>query len=138
MTEIDNTQKNLKGFKKWFQNQTFRDALEKILYGMLGAVLVGLIIELWSPAALNKPEIVTVNITGMINQYVKTLAKANLTQDQMMQQVSTFAKDIQLVIKETSKKHHWMIMPSQAVLSGGHDVTPMIQKEVNQLILNTP
>lgn len=132
------TGKPLKGFKKWFRNKAIGEYIEKILYGMLGAVLVGLIIEVWSPNVFQPPQMVTVNITGMISQYVKTLAKANLTQEQMMQQVTTFAKDVQLVIKNTAQKKHWMIMPSQAVLSGGHDVTPLIQKEVNQLILNTP
>ena len=96
-------------------------AAQALLWGMLGAGIM-LSLSHW----LNPPpQIATVNLTQILQTYAQSQAKlapavanANLAQ---------FAKQLEPNLQRLAVKHHWVLVPTQAVIAGAPDVTDWVQ-----------
>jgi hypothetical protein len=75
-------------------------------------------------------QVATVNITGIVNAYVKNLAKANVDPNAASEDIKQFAAQLQSNIQILSKKKGVVILPSEAVIAGAKDLTPALIKRM--------
>lgn len=78
-----------------------------------------------------RPSIATVDLTRIVNQQVKVLAKANLSKEQTEQRLKQFAEDLTATVKTIAKQHHLTIMPSEAVIAGSLNLTTELEQRLS-------
>lgn len=118
-------------FKTLFnKTELSKEIILKTVYqlgmGALGAVLVMLILHLYEP--VQKPRIGTVNITGIVDQFIKLQTKQNLPADETKKRVQEFGVVLEKIMHDLSAKQHVVLMPAEAVIVGATDYTPVVQK----------
>ena len=100
------------------------------LFGMLGALVGFMLINSFiSPA----PSIGTVNITNLVDRFIKQEAQKNLPPETLKQEVKIFGINLEKELKIFSKQNHLVLLPTEAVISGSHDYTALIK----QRLMNT-
>jgi len=117
--------------EKFFRNiRLSNKETTKIIYqlcmGMLGAVLVILGLHLYEPVS----RIGTVNITGLVDQFVKSQAKENLSHEEAKKRVQVFGGELEKTMRIISVKQNLILLPSEAVITGAKDYTDMVQKHL--------
>jgi hypothetical protein len=113
--------------KSIFKIMTDRFSIQQaysFLFGMLGAIFVLLIVQLNSPKPKN---IVTVNITQIVAQFMKDESQRNTAKDSLNEEVKRFGVRLEKTLKNYSKTHHVILMPSEAVIVGTTDATAAIK-----------
>lgn len=108
----------------------FSMTVSEIIAGMLGAVIILFILHITEPQP--KP-IGTVNITGIVNQFVKSQAKLDLPPKVLQQRVNDFGKQLQASLDDISHKHHVVLMVQEAVISGSQDYTEEVKHRLSAL-----
>ena len=94
----------------------------QFLIGMLGAVLVFLCVP--------KQRIGVVNITSIIDQYVKTEVGQNLPPEELKKRIRAFGLNLEKTVHEIAQKKHLVLLPTEAVVAGGADYTALVSKEL--------
>lgn len=103
------------------------DYFYSLLFGMLGSM----IIFLAAYHFYNKsPQIATVNITALVNDFIKTESKQNKPQDVLTKEVKQFGITLEKTLKEVARDQHLLLMPSEAVIAGSIDYTPLIKNKM--------
>lgn len=97
------------------------------LSGLLGALTVFAVVY-YHDAKPSK--VATVNITAMVDQFIKQEAKKNLPQEVLKSEVKTFGKALEKELQELSKKHHLVLLPSEAVIAGSKDYTVIVRERM--------
>lgn len=100
--------------------------MNSFLFGMLGAISVLIISQL----ATQKNEIGTVNVTGIVNQFIKSETDKNVTPDVMKKDVKEFGKSLEENLRKLSQKNHLVLFPSEAVISGAPDYTQIVRSNM--------
>ena len=119
----------LRGSLIMFNKTQIVGYLPQIVFGMVGALIMQIFfIFLIHPA----PSIATVNITGMVDSFVKETAKQTLTPDTMKQKVSQFGEGLNKTLQVLSDKKHLIIVPSEAVIVGATDLTETVQRNIKE------
>jgi hypothetical protein len=77
--------------------------------------------------------IATVDITGIVQQYVQSQAKLNLPANQLQQRINTFGHQLEMVLQDVVNTKHLILMPQEAVIAGSIDLTPLIEKRLQEL-----
>lgn len=99
------------------------------LFGMLGALIIMIIAHfIVSP----KPTVGTVNITGLVDRFIKTETEKNLPPDILKQEVKVFGQNLEKELKLFSAKNHIVLLPAEAVIAGGQDYTVIIKERLKQ------
>jgi len=104
--------------------------LEKIyifLFGMLGALTAFFLVYLMSSSPKN---IETVNITGLVNQFIQQESLKNLPQDAVKQETKIFGDKLERELKRLAKQKNVVLLPSEAVIAGSHDETSLIKSRL--------
>lgn len=101
-----------------------------VLCFFLGAIASQFIQGFYNPVQ----RIETLDITGIYKQFVKETARLNLSKEKANERVSTFAKSLDLGVQYFSKKHHAVILPSEAVIGGAKDITSEFSSWMNQRV----
>ncbi|MFN7098023.1 MAG: TrbI F-type domain-containing protein [Gammaproteobacteria bacterium] len=70
--------------------------------------------------------VVTVNISGLIQNYIQELAHSNLPPDKTKQAIDDFTHRLDGAITALSEQAHVVVLPSQAVLKGAPDKTAVV------------
>ncbi len=104
--------------------------LTQVIYGMFGAALWLVLLHGCQPAS---PRIGVVNLTGLVNGYVKTVAQENLSKHDASTQVQAFADRLETAIKRLSQQRHMIIMPAAAVIAGSPNMTDELVKRLPDL-----
>lgn len=104
--------------------------LTNILYGMIGAVIVLGVAHWINPPA--KP-VAVVNLTGLVNGYIKEMAKMHLPKNIEKRQVKLFASQLEISIKQMSQKKNVVIMPAEAVIAGSQNLTSELLKNISAI-----
>jgi hypothetical protein len=78
----------------------------------------------------------TINLTGLVDQFVKNQATQKISKDVLQERVKTFAKELEKAVKTIAQKHHAVILPAEAVIAGAKDYTTAVSLQINQA-LNT-
>lgn len=76
----------------------------------------------------HQPTVVTVNVTGLVNNYITQLAKSDLTPEQTKAQITDFSQRLESALQRLSEKDHVIVFPSQAILAGAPDQTAELVK----------
>jgi len=72
----------------------------------------------------------TVNLTGMIDQFIQQESQKNLSPEVLKKEVNTFGKTLDKELKMLSKDKHVVLFPREAIIAGGHDYTTVIQQRM--------
>lgn len=102
-------------------------AIYQLLIGMLGASLLMLVFHFIEPSK----RIVTVDVTGLINHFVKLESKKKTSSDQLKIQVQIFANTLEKTLHELSDKQHMIIFPKEAIISGAVDFSEIVAERIN-------
>lgn len=105
---------------------------KQISNGIAGLVLMSLFVITLIHFSRPTMTIATVNVTGMVNSFVKETAQQNLTMEQKQQKVDQFGKSMQHVLDDLSKQRHIVIMMSEAVVAGATDMTHEVMLSIKK------
>jgi hypothetical protein len=123
--------KIIKAIKQRWNSDDMTKDFYQILLGALGAVIVMLIFHLIEPH--QKLRIGTVNVTALIDNFVKAQADQKLSPDKQQQHIKAFGQTLEKTLAEISAKYHVVLMPGEAVIAGGIDFTPQLQQRLREL-----
>jgi Flp pilus assembly protein TadB len=101
------------------------------LFGMLGCLIVFIAAHLFNPASST---IGTVNITGIINHFIKQESNKNLSPDLLKQEVRQFGNQLEVILRQLAKEKHITLFPSEAVIAGSQDYTDVVNQKMKLLI----
>lgn len=97
------------------------------LFGMLGALIIFMFMNFYiSPT----PSIGTVNITSLVDRFIKQESQKNLSPDVLKQEVKTFGMTLEKALQIFSKQNHLVLLPAEAVIAGSHDYTALIRQRL--------
>lgn len=113
--------------KRWNSPDITKD-IYQFLLGALGAVTIMFVFHIIEPH--QKPRIGTVNVTALIDTFVKAQTNQKLTGAEQQQRVKTFGQTLEKTMAEISAKQHMVLMPSEAVIAGEIDFTPQVQQQL--------
>ena len=85
-----------------------------------------------------KKHIGVVNITGIVDEFVRSQAQRDLSQQQIKENVKKFGEELEKVVHDLSDKKRAVLFPSEAVIAGATDYTDEVQKDLSSLILQLP
>jgi hypothetical protein len=98
------------------------------LFGVLGALLVCIFANYFHSPALS---IGTVNITNLVDSFIKEESAKNLSPDLLKKEVSTFGKHLEKELNALSAHNHLVLLPTEAVVAGSHDYTSLIRQRLS-------
>jgi len=95
------------------------------LFGMLGALTLFVITHF---LVISPPTIGTVNVSGIIEQFIRQESRKNLPQEILKKEVHKFGVLLDQVVKTYAKQHNVSLFLREAVVAGGRDYTSEINK----------
>lgn len=114
-------------FKSLLNKEILLMVGSQLCFGILGALIVQLTIM-----HRTTPAIVTVNITGLVDSFIRETTKQSLTQVEMKQKVTRFGEQLNKTVTQISKQKHLILVPSEAVIAGSMDLTPEIANQIKK------
>jgi conjugal transfer pilin signal peptidase TrbI len=112
--------------KKFFNKEMGIQIFAQLCFGMIGALLVEGII------AYRTPTIATVNVTGLVDSFVKETVKRPLTSLQKQQNVMMFGQRLNQTVSDLAVKKHLILMLSEAVITGSPDLTEEVAETMKK------
>ena len=107
---------------------SFLRAQKKVMAGIT-AMMGLLFFLLWS---MNRAAPVgVVNVTAIIDQFVKSKAHQNLSIEIQKEHVKNFGLHLEAALQTIAKKQHVVLLPSEAVIAGAHDYTAAVEDALN-------
>lgn len=100
--------------------------LSQMLFGVLGAIIVQIIL------VHSNPQIVTVDIAGIVKSFENEILQQKLSQYEMTEKVSHFSQAMNSVVSEYGNDSHKVLVLKDAVISGGKDETDSIKKMIRK------
>lgn len=101
------------------------DFVQPFLCGMLGGIIILAFFHNY-----NSSPIATVNITGLVDRFIKEESQKNLSPDKLKNEVSHFGNQLEQVLKVHAKDTHKILLPSEAVITGSDDDTAIISQKI--------
>lgn len=95
--------------------------------GMIGAVLIQLIFVKERSVA-----VATINITGMVQSYIKDTGSQNITAQEKQERIKQFANLLNQSIEKLSHDKHVILLPSEAVIAGANDLTQQTKEMIKK------
>jgi hypothetical protein len=74
--------------------------------------------------------IATVNVTGIVREFVQSQTKLNLPPKALEQHVKSFGHQLESTLKTLSNEYHVILMPQEAVIAGAQDLTPLVRQQL--------
>ena len=78
-----------------------------------------------------RPYIVSLDIKKIFSTFVLTASKATLNNDERTQLTKRFIQDFTYRTSEYARNHGVVIVTHGAIIGGAPDITPIIEKEIN-------
>lgn len=97
------------------------------LFGMLGALIIFMIIHLYKNQDI---QVGTVNITGMVDRFIKQEAQKNIQPDILKKEVKQYGVHLNKELQSFSKEKNLVLFPSEAVIAGSRDYTSIINQRM--------
>jgi hypothetical protein len=116
--------------RQWLFSLTVRE----IVAGMLGASIVLIILHIIEP--VQTPRVASVDITGIVNQFIKAQTADHLSTQALQARVNQFGSNLESTLKLLADKQHMVLLPQEAVIAGTVDLTPQVQKILQQKMAN--
>ena len=109
-----------------WKNPKMRAAIRPFITGVMGAAFLLLIVHLIYPPFA----VATVDVSDMINGFVKTEAQAKRPAEDMQKRVQAFGQALDAALKTVARKQHVVLLPKEAVIAGAKDVSQQIEAQV--------
>jgi hypothetical protein len=94
--------------------------------GISGALIVLCLSHFFMPCQ----KIGTVNVTGILDQFIKENANKTVSSDQLKMKVHLFGQTLEETLQVISKKEHVLLLPREAVVVGSTDYTPLVTEQL--------
>jgi Type-F conjugative transfer system protein (TrbI_Ftype) len=114
----------------FFQRKPFLSFIHHRAWLGLGAA-IGFMLLLCKLVPLHTQTLATVDVTGLVRQFVRSQANLNLPHETREQQVKAFGHQLETTLKAIAKERHVVLMPQEAVISGAVDLTPLVKARLN-------
>lgn len=79
-------------------------------------------------------KVATVDVTGLVNQFVKAELASHKPKDAMEQDVKHFSHTLETALKEMAEQKQVVILPKEAVITGAIDLTPKINQTLQKAL----
>ena len=100
-----------------------------MLYGMLGALIIILFFNFFHNQEVR---IGTVNVTGLVNRFIKQESNKNISDDQLKKEVKHYGITLNKELELLSKQKRVVLLLSEAVIAGGsEDYTAYINQRLS-------
>lgn len=97
------------------------------LFGIVGSITI----YFFTHFMFSDPvKVGTVNITSLVDRFIKHEAQKNLSKDELQKEVKTFSFLLNQKLNEFSKVKNIVLLPREAVLTGAPDYTNVIQTQL--------
>lgn len=106
----------------------FSVTVNQLIAGMLGAAIVLMITHAVEPPA---KRVATVDITGIVNQFVQAQATHQLPANELQQRVTTFGRQLQLAVNQVARERHVVLMVQEAAVAGAPDLTAAVRQQLS-------
>ena len=100
-------------------------AVVGFMAGLAAAVLICVLYH-----SIGRQTVATVNITGLINEFVQYESAQNYPPEKVKKDVRNFGRSLERDISRFAKKHHVILLPKEAVIAGTVDYTREFRKEI--------
>ncbi|MHB1948906.1 MAG: TrbI F-type domain-containing protein [Gammaproteobacteria bacterium] len=110
-----------------FMNDSSTTYAYSFMFGMLGALFIFMIVHIVDK---DRIQIGTVNITGIVDQFIKQESEKNLQPDILKKEVKHFGSNLNKQLQEISKEKNIILMPSEAIIAGSRDFTSLIYQRL--------
>jgi len=111
-------------------NFNMKNAVQNVfalLYGMLGCAIVMGLMHIMHPSSST---LGTVDITGIINQFIKLESAKNDSPDVVKEDVRAFAHQLEMTLRQLAKEKHLVLLLRDAVSAGGQDYTDVVNQRM--------
>ncbi len=102
-------------------------AVTSFLCGMLGAIVVVIIVQLIHKPA---PIIATVNITQIVDQFIRDAQQKNIPQNILEKETKQFGEKLEANLKQLAIQNNLVLLPKEAVIAGSVDYTDFVKPYV--------
>ena len=75
---------------------------------------------------LSHPQVVRVNVKGLVDSYIHVLAQSPLSTQQTQKNIKDFSANLQRSLVILSHQEQAVVLPTQAVISGAPDETKVL------------
>lgn len=99
------------------------------LISALISLLVGFAMNKYLPINI---QLATVDITGIIHQFVKIEAEHSNSPVEMEAQIQAFSQQLETTLQSMAKEKHVILVPKEAVIAGGVDFTSEITRQLEK------
>lgn len=108
-------------------NIDYISIIKGYLFGLLGALTVFSVAHFYG----SKPvKIATVNITGIVDEFIKQESAKHIPEQTLKADVKHYGDLLEKELKLFSRETNLVLLPSEAVIAGGHDYTTIINKRL--------
>lgn len=97
---------------------------KQVVLGLIGGVFGGLFMVL----VPHLPQIATVDIAAITEQFIKQEAQKNLSVQEKQQAIQSFSHALEESLEQLSASKSLIIFPKEAVLKGAKDYTPALKQ----------
>lgn len=96
--------------------------------GWIGLFVIAVILLLKVIPA--QSPIATVDVTGIVRQFVRSQAKLNLPPKALEQRVNRFGHQLEATLNRIAQERHLVLLPQEAVIAGVSDLTPLVKQRL--------
>ncbi len=93
------------------------------------SILIGLSMNYYLPVNI---QLATVDITGIIHQFVKVESTKSSSSTQLQEQIQTFSNQLESTLKSVAKEKNVVLTPKEAVITGAVDLTPEVMRRLEE------
>ena len=105
---------------------------------MLSALMGATISIVLDRVILPNPRLATVDMTGLMYQFVKSEAAGSASLVQKRAEIRDFSQKLEMALKEIAKEQHVILVPKEAVIAGSQDVTAEVATRLSLSPSSTP
>lgn len=102
------------------------------LFFIMGIINILLMVFVMTMQSSADTKIGMVNITGMVNSFIKETAQQPLSAGQKQEKIARFGEALQKVVESEARENHMILIPSEAVIAGADDVTKEVMVAIKR------
>ena len=102
------------------------------IIGIYQIVIIILALSIYD--SFYKTRIGVVNITGIVDEFIKVQAQRSVSPEELKKLVQTFGVSLEKELHNIGTKNHVVLMPAEAVITGAKDYTQEVQHYLSQII----
>jgi len=108
----------------------FKTLIIPVVLPTVLSVTVSLAIFYFSQS--KQPQIVSVDLKGILQEFVVSTAATKMEGDELSKHVQDYTKKLEELTKALAEQENFIIVPKNAVLAGGRDITAEVKGLLEQ------